>query len=243
MEALKELKKNITSMSNVTIKKNESSSVITVGMGGTNVGNATLRGGLAGKKVEDLTMEYVVEEEGEEGGGGEGEVSIVCYGPREMGNRVLGFKEGGKIEMRELEEKIRKVYRMEAGRYRLKLMYPDSERSWEMVPLTGQADLDTAVASNITGIYMSIEENVNFNPVGNGGGKEGGSGGKKTVRVAFQYDTQNGDELNLGVGEELEVVEVDSLAPGWWTCKKLDSGMVGYVPANYLDLEAWNRNL
>ena len=48
----------------------------------------------------------------------------------------------------------------------------------------------------------------------------------------YNYRAQNKGDLSFMKGEKLEVVEKSD--PDWWTVKRLETGEIGYIPANYV---------
>lgn len=52
------------------------------------------------------------------------------------------------------------------------------------------------------------------------------------VIAMYNYRAQNKGDLSFMKGEKLEVVEKSD--PDWWTVKRLETGEIGYIPANYV---------
>lgn len=58
------------------------------------------------------------------------------------------------------------------------------------------------------------------------------SGGKKFVKVTFDYEKTQDDELELKVGEVIELLEDDD--DGWWKGKL--NGKEGVFPSNFVEV-------
>ena len=56
------------------------------------------------------------------------------------------------------------------------------------------------------------------------------------VIAMYAYKAQNTGDLSFRKGEKLEVVEKND--PDWWTVKRIETGEIGYIPANYVGTTA-----
>ena len=56
------------------------------------------------------------------------------------------------------------------------------------------------------------------------------------VIAMYAYKAQNTGDLSFRKGEKLEVVEKSD--PDWWTVKRIETGEIGYIPANYVGTTA-----
>ena len=64
----------------------------------------------------------------------------------------------------------------------------------------------------------------------------GGNGNK----VLFDYTEQDSDEISMSVGDDIELVTVDS-GSGWTKIKNITTGETGLVPTSYVHISADNR--
>ena len=59
-------------------------------------------------------------------------------------------------------------------------------------------------------------------------------------KVLFDYTEQDSDEISMSVGDEIELVAVDS-GSGWTKIKNVTTGETGLVPTSYVHISADNR--
>ncbi|KAG0671223.1 hypothetical protein C6P45_000987 [Maudiozyma exigua] len=67
-----------------------------------------------------------------------------------------------------------------------------------------------------------------------------GHKGGNSNKVLFDYAEQDSDEISMSVGDEIELVEVDS-GSGWTKIKNVTTGETGLVPTSYVHISADNR--
>jgi len=67
-----------------------------------------------------------------------------------------------------------------------------------------------------------------------------GGGSNNGNKVLYAYEEQDSDEISLSLGDQIELVAVDS-GSGWTKVKNLSTGEAGLVPTSYVHISAENR--
>ncbi|XP_054158807.1 tyrosine-protein kinase fyna-like [Oppia nitens] len=52
------------------------------------------------------------------------------------------------------------------------------------------------------------------------------------VIAMYAYEAEHDGDISFGKGDKLEVIEKSD--PDWWTVRRLETGEIGYIPANYV---------